>query len=137
MKKYRIYGIIHDQKVIYVGLTRGKVEKRFSGVHPFIPKEIKKQSSPILLEETDSAKAEREWIKVFECCGWSLYNMRKGNGLDHAQYNRENQKKNFKKYYDEYYCEYWTDYREKNRQKYNEYMRNYMRDYKKKSTTNE
>jgi len=134
MKKYRIYGIVHNEKVIYVGLTRGSVERRFKNIYPHIPKEIKQDSYPLLLEETDDPKAEREWIKVFECCEWPLYNIQKGNGLDYTTYNRENQKKNYRKLYDSYYKSYWENYRKENREKYNEYLKNYMRTYKNKKS---
>ena len=132
MKKYNIYGVVYNEKVIYVGLTRLSIEARFKNIYPNIPKEIKQASYPLLLEQTDDPKAEREWIKVFNCCEWPLYNIQKGNGLDYKEYQRENQRKNYKKLYQSYYKGYWSEYHKT--EKYRTYMREYMRNYKNKKS---
>lgn len=129
-KKFNIYAIVYKEVVIYVGITKTTINKRFAAPHPFIPKEIKAQSYPLLLEETDDAADERIWIKLFRSLNYPLYNIRNGNGLDYTDYNKEHQRKNYKQYYENYYKEYWSEYHKTD--KYRSYMRRYMANYKKK-----
>ncbi len=51
--KYKIYKLVYQGEVIYVGKTELTLKERFSHKHSKIPIEIKKQSSIELIEETD------------------------------------------------------------------------------------
>lgn len=114
--KYKIYKLIYNGEVIYIGKTKNTLKIRFSQKYPKIPIEIKKQSSIELIEETDDISRERFWIKYYIDLGYKLYNILKGDGLDIKEY-RENNK--------EYRIKYLKDWRENNKEyDYNRYHNN-------------
>ena len=63
--KYKIYKLVYNNEVIYVGYTKRELKVRFNDNHPNIPIKIKKESSIELIEETDDRSRERFWIKHY------------------------------------------------------------------------
>jgi hypothetical protein len=75
----RIYKLIYDEEVIYVGLTTLTLSRRKSSANYSVPKEIYKLSKIELIEETNDKGRERFWIEHYLKLGAPLMNKRNGN----------------------------------------------------------
>ena len=74
----KIYKLIYNGEVIYVGLTKLTLNRRKSSANYSVPKEIYKLSKIELIEETDDKGRERFWIEHYLKLGAPLMN--KSNG---------------------------------------------------------
>ena len=79
MKKIKIYKLIYNDKVIYVGLTTLSLSRRKSTTNYSVPKEIYKESKIELIEETIEKNRERFWIEHYLSLGEPLMNKRNGD----------------------------------------------------------
>lgn len=133
--KYKIYKLVYQGEVIYIGCTRNELKIRFRSNHDSVPKEIKKECSIELIEETDDISREEYWRLYYVNLGCKLYNRRRGiTGLTREEYineyNISNQRKeNGKKYYEKWKDiiiertkEYRKRYNESNKEKRREYL---------------
>lgn len=107
----KIYKLIYNDKPIYIGLTKGTLERRKGGSNGSVPKEIYKESKIELIEETEDVSRERFWINHYLEMGFELYNRQMGNGWDRITHTNEYHKvyyreKNLKVYHREYMREY-------------------------------
>lgn len=78
-KKFKIYKLLYNQTIIYVGLTRLSLNRRKSAKNYSVPNEIYKKCTIELIEETEYQDRERYWINYYIDLGYSLYNKREGN----------------------------------------------------------
>jgi hypothetical protein len=76
---YKIYRLIYDEKVIYVGLTKLTLKKRKGCNNYTLPKDIYKASKIELIEETADKGRERFWIDYYISIGVELMNKRRGD----------------------------------------------------------
>ena len=118
--KYKIYKLIYNNKVIYIGYTEKGLMERFNKNHPFIPIEIKNESSIELIEETDDKSREEYWRDLYEKLGFKLYNKIKGIGVDNKKYIKEWRDNNTDKV-----KERRKEWNEKNKEEILEYNREY------------
>lgn len=142
---YKIYKLILEGKVVYVGRTKMTLKKRKSGGYGKNT-EILKESFIELIEETDDISRERYWINHYKDLGYELLNFEKGDGLDYKQYRKQYYEKNkeyFKEYQKEYYKGYYEnnkdskrEYYEKNKERIKEYRKEYDREYYEKNKEN-
>jgi hypothetical protein len=120
--KYKIYKLVYNNQVIYVGSTTLKrLSQRKAIGYPKIPKDIWKSSSIQLIQESDDKQLEDFWIDYFRNCGCSLYNKQRAVYDDSYQrdYYIKNKDLKIKKVLDYYYnnkqkvLDYKKDYRNK------------------------
>ena len=133
--KYKIYKLLINDIVIYIGQTITSLRKRKLGWYPNIPNEILKQSKIEIIEETDDLSRERYWIKYYRDLGCELYNRNNGSGLDYKEYrviNKESIKLNLRKSRlknidsnKDKKKEYMKNYRILNKEKLKEYKKEY------------
>jgi hypothetical protein len=109
----KIYKLIHNAQIVYVGQTKLKYlsMRKASGYGNTIP--FFKECKIELIEETTDISRERYWIERLNIEGHPLLNKLKGDGLNKLEYDKE----------------YSREYRRKNKEKKREYHREY---YKKK-----
>ena len=132
----KIYKLMHNDKIVYVGKTKAKYlsMRKAWGYGDTVP--FFKECSVELIEETIDASREEYWIEKLRSEGHPLLNKRRGvTGLDKKEYNKEYQKeyKEKLKEYRKEYCEKnkekikedFKEYREKNKEKMKEYMKEY------------
>ena len=74
----KIYKIIYNSEVIYIGQTKQILKRRKNSGYPHIPKEIIENSFLELIEETDDISRENYWIDYYRKEGCILYNKNKG-----------------------------------------------------------
>lgn len=79
MNKIKIYKLVYDDKIIYVGLTTLPLYRRKGSANYSVPKEIYKQSKIELIEETTEKNRERFWIEHYLSLGEPLLNKRNGD----------------------------------------------------------
>lgn len=89
---YKIYKLIHDDKVVYVGKTKRTLRQRmYNGYeHNKFLKDIYKFCKMELIEETNDASRERYWIDFYK---ETALNIQKGDGLDYEKRNIEYREK--------------------------------------------
>jgi hypothetical protein len=75
----KIYKLIYNQEVIYIGLTTLTLSRRKSSDNYSVPKEIYKLSKIELIEETNNKGREKFWIEHYLRLGAPLMNKRNGN----------------------------------------------------------
>ncbi len=80
--KYKIYKLVLDGDVMYVGRTKMTLRERKAGGYKYIKGDPLLDSTIELIEETDDISRERYWIKYYREFGSKLYNKRDGDGLD-------------------------------------------------------
>lgn len=86
--KYKIYKLLLDEQVVYVGRTKTSLMKRKSaGYNHTGYGELLKQSTIELIEETDDVSRERYWIKYYRDLGINLLNKYNGDGFDKKKWN--------------------------------------------------
>jgi hypothetical protein len=137
MEMIKIYKLIHNAEIVYVGkTTQDLIRRKTAGYGNTVS--FYKECSMELIEETDDVSRERYWIEKLISEGHPLLNKRGGeSGLDKKEYNKEYKEKNkeYKKEYNkeykeknkEYYKECYKEWREKNKEYYKEYQREYYR----------
>ena len=105
----KIYKLIHNGQIVYVGQTRLELMKRKAhGYGDTVP--FYKECSIELIEETDDISRERYWIERLRSEGHPLLNIQKGeSGLIKKEYHR--------RYNDKHY--------QKNKEKISEYKKRY------------
>jgi hypothetical protein len=91
IKKYRIYKLVLDAKVIYIGITTLSLKRRKqnldSSKHPNV--DMFKRATIELVEETDILSRERYWIDYYLTANEPILNIRLGNGLDYREHSRQ------------------------------------------------
>lgn len=140
MKIHRIYRLLLNGEVVYVGRTTLTLKRRFSrgwGKHT----EALRDSTIELIEETWDRTRERYWIKYYRDLGCPLYNITDGDGLDRklkSKLYREENPEYFREYLRNYYRENKCNdkYRESKRKSNEKWLENnpeYRREYYKKN----
>lgn len=76
---FKIYKLIYNEEVIYVGLTKLSLSRRKSSSNYSVPKEIYKLSKIELIEETNDKGRERFWVEHYLKLGATLMNKRNGD----------------------------------------------------------
>lgn len=102
---YKIYKLIYNDKVVYVGKTKKTLRQRmYNGYeHNKFIKDIYKDCKMELIEETDDTSRERYWIDFYK---ETTLNIQKGDGLDYKKRNieyREKIKESKKRYMRQYH----------------------------------
>lgn len=112
--KYKIYKLIHNGVVVYVGKTTRTLKKRKSdgGYRGCAVESIYKECDIVLIEETDDVAREDYWIDYYKD---TVLNIKRGDRrLSEKEYNKEWRESN---------REYMKEYRESNREHWNQYRR--------------
>jgi hypothetical protein len=120
--KYKIYKLVHNGLVVYVGKTKRKLKERKSTGYKenSAVQSIYKECDMVLIEETNDVSRERYWIEQYND---TIFNIRRGNtGMNREEYMKEWREDN---------KEYQKEYREANREYYKQYHREYQREYMK------
>lgn len=115
--KYKIYKIIYNDRVIYVGKTTKKPSYRKT--YKCIDKETLDQSEFQVIEETDTPSRERYWIEYYRSINEPLRNVYKGYGLtkeDRLKLKKDWHSRNKEKT-KEYYKTNYGKNKEKNKEK--------------------
>lgn len=119
--KYKIYKLVYDNQVIYVGsTTMKKLCQRKAVGYPKIEKEIWKTSKIILIEETYDKTKEQFWIDYYKDMNCLLYNKNSAISTNKSEYDK-------KRYSDN------KEYRKKLYLSNKNYRKEYMKEYYKKS----
>ena len=114
----KIYKLIHNGKIVYVGkTTQDLIRRKSSGYGNTVS--FYKECSIELIEETTDVSRERYWIERLRSEGHNLLNKQDGDGLDRIKYQREYRDCNKEKI-----IEKNIEYREKNKEKIKEYYQN-------------
>lgn len=93
--EYKIYKLVYNNQIVYIGRTTQKLNRRFSNGYKFIP--FWKDCSIELIEITEDLSRERYWIDYYKNEGIELYNIQKGNtGISHSD---DSYKKRFMRLY--------------------------------------
>ena len=141
----RIYRLVKDDKVVYVGKTKSTLQRRKGGNYTAMDKQFVKQCEIELIEETNDVSRERYWIDYYTELGFDLLNKRGGDMSEKQRKERrlipkELRKKNGRKKIrdEEYWKNYKKEYYEKNKDEINkrrreEYSKNPEKRYIKKS----
>jgi len=136
----KIYKLVHNGQIVYVGQTKQKLSKRkASGYGDTVP--FFKECSIELIEETDDISREKYWIERLRNEGHPLLNKICGvTGLSVKEYWKEYQKEYQKEYLKEYRIknkekmkEDRKEYYEENKEKMKEYMKEYSKEYYQKN----
>jgi hypothetical protein len=110
--KYKIYKLVHNELVVYVGITTKTLEQRKRDRYRGMSVEhIADKCNIELIEETDDKTRERYWIEYYAS---TVVNKRKAAGFNKLEYSREYNKKyksinkeKVKEYTDAYNKEYY------------------------------
>jgi hypothetical protein len=141
----KIYRLVKDDKVVYVGKTRLTLTRRKSLGFYKMDREFSKSCEIELIEESNDVSRERYWIDYYIKLGFDLFNRRGGDMSEKQRKQRklipkELHKKNGRKKirYEEYWKNYKKEYYEKNKDEINkrrreEYSKNPEKRYIKKS----
>ena len=107
--KYKIYKLIHEDNVVYIGRTTKTLQERKANSYKGTCVELIAKDCQIeLIEETNDLSRERYWINYYD----ELLNIQKGDGVDWKRYQKKYQK----------------EYRSTEQQK--KYQREYQRKYR-------
>ena len=71
---FKIYKIVYDNQIIYIGSTTHQLVKRKNNGYRFISKNILIDSKWILIEETNDKLREQFWIDYFRKMNCELFN---------------------------------------------------------------
>jgi hypothetical protein len=117
--KYKIYKLIHNGVVVYVGRTKQTLNRRKNGSYKGCGVEsIHKECDIELIEETNDASREDFWVQHYKD---TLLNIRRGiTGLTHKEVIKEWCESN-----KEHYKEYQREWEKSNREHRNQYQREY------------
>jgi hypothetical protein len=131
-KEYKIYKLVLDGEVVYVGITTYKKLSQRKNRHNCADTFERVRESEIeLIEITNDKSRERFWIDYYLNKDCKLFNKTKGNGFNSQGYYEENKEdiiENAKKYYKENkeeIIEYRKKYQQENKDKVNQYNREY------------
>ena len=91
----KIYKLIKDGEVIYVGRTILSLNRRKNSNFYKIPRDISIDCEIELIEETDDKSRERYWIDYYRKLGHHLYNKRRGD-FKHNEEAYEDRKRSLK-----------------------------------------
>lgn len=81
---YKIYKLIWNNRVVYVGqTTQSLIRRKSSGYKGTCVEHIYKECSIELIEETDDVSRERYWIDFYRN---EVLNILDGNGFDKKEY---------------------------------------------------
>jgi hypothetical protein len=123
----KIYKLIYNNEVVYVGRTKHKLNRRIQLGYSTNVEKILKDCSIELIEETDDISRERYWIDLLKNEGHPLLNKIGGStGLDHIEAKkvyRENNKESIL----EWQKEYQNGYYEKNKEDINRKRKEYRK----------
>lgn len=117
MKNIRIYRLVYNNNIIYIGKTILTLEQRKKRANPTVPVEIYESSNIELIEETLDVSRERYWIALYKKVGIKLMNKRDGNHSDKTKKEKS----------DTYYKD--------NKEKINARCKSHYKDNKEKTTT--
>lgn len=120
----KIYKLIYEGQVIYVGKTKLKLYRRKNSHNCSVPKDIYKESQIELIEETNDVSRERFWIQYYTSIGCILFNKRNGdhNNKSLKEYQKEYHKNKYQskrktpKRSKEDKLQYCREYYEKNKE---------------------
>ena len=121
-KQYKIYRLILDNKVVYVGQTTQKYLNQRKACHNYNNTFERIIESIIeLIEITSDKTRERYWIEYYLSEGCILFNKRKGvTGLNYEEYQKEYKEENKEKI-----KEYKKEYQQENKEKIKENKKEY------------
>jgi hypothetical protein len=89
----KIYKLVKDGEVVYVGRTKLSLSRRKSSGFYNIDSSFVKECEIELIEETDDKSRERFWIDYYLSIGCGLLNKRNGDFKDyHHQYEERKRK---------------------------------------------
>lgn len=91
--KYKIYKLVYDNTVVYVGRTKTTLKLRKQNGYGR-NQQFFKLCDIELIEETDDISRERYWIEYYRNSGEPLFNIKKGDGLDYQLYSKTYYKEN-------------------------------------------
>jgi hypothetical protein len=124
--KYKIYKLIYNGDVVYIGRTKMTLKERRKAGYKWNEylQSIRYECEMILIEETDELSRERYWIQHY---GYdNLLNTQKGDGFSRKSHKEEWLKAN-PDYNKEYMKSYWNKNKDecnrKRREKYAERRR--------------
>jgi hypothetical protein len=107
-KQYKIYKLILEGEVVYIGQTTQSLKTRKSGHHKDKTFERVKESIIELIEITTDKSRERFWIDYYLNQGCILFNKNKGCGYNKKEHNKKYKEENkekilseAKKYYED------------------------------------
>jgi len=121
---YKIYKLIYEDKVVYVGQTTQKLSRRKHGDYGKND-EFFKLCDIELIEETNDISREIYWIEYYISIGQPLLNKRNGDNINGYKITHKDKIK-------EYLKEYMKKYRVLNKDKMLEYDRKYQQSDKRK-----
>ena len=130
--KYKIYRLLRNGIVIYIGRTTQSLKRRKANGYEYIPDY--KECDMILIEETDDKTREQYWIDYYRGIGIELENKvdavrSKSHKKEYYERNKEHLDKKRKQYLEkskEERIEWRKNYRQKNKEKIKEYNRIYQ-----------
>jgi len=82
----KIYKLIKDDEIVYIGKTKLKLSRRKNGAYHNIDRDFIRLCKIELIEETEDVSRERYWIEYYKKQGCKLLNIRNG------EYNEEQRK---------------------------------------------
>jgi len=94
----KIYKLIYEGEVVYIGLTKLKLYRRKGSANYSVPPEIYKLCRIELIEETLDKGRERYWIDFYLKNGAKLFNKRGGDFTDSTQAYEHQKKKSKSRY---------------------------------------
>jgi hypothetical protein len=113
----KIYKIIYEEKIIYIGKTKLDLHRRHLAGHPYYPEYRLGQIE--LIEETDDIRRERFWIDYYRNTGEPLLNRQNGDGFNVKTDSKFDYKGYLKVYRKKWASEnknYWKEYRLRKKQ---------------------
>jgi hypothetical protein len=132
---WKIYRLLLEGQVVYVGRTKTTLKERKKGSYGKNTQFFKKCTIE-LIEETDDVSRERYWIKYYKDEGCNLMNGNAGDGLNRVEYRKKYREENeeyFKQKGIEYYQKNSDKVKERNKKFYNENKDNInLKEYRKK-----
>lgn len=126
---YKIYKLIYQGEVIYVGYTKQTLIRRKNSDYSYIPLEIKKESSIELIEETNDKTREDYWILYYKELGCKLYNRIRGN-LSEDEKIKSEKERSIKRSKSKEMIEYRSNYYNNNKDKIKERVSDYRQEHK-------
>lgn len=75
----KIYKLVKDGKIVYVGKTKLSLSRRKGGAYYCMDKDFVSKCDIELIEETNDVSRERYWIEYYIKKGYELKNKRNGD----------------------------------------------------------
>jgi hypothetical protein len=116
--KYKIYKLIHNGVVVYVGRTKQSLKRRkqFGYKSNAAVQAIYKQCDIELIEETNDVSREDYWVQHYKD---TVFNMKRGErGLSYKEWHKEYYQDNKEKRQEQV-----NEYYQANKEKINQYRR--------------